>query len=122
MWSMPDKVLRIVAVLLVICAVGGFALGFAGAPKGGRLPGEAAPGGAGAPMAATEARALNTDELAPPKPPEPVEEPEKKEEEPAPKAPVEKAPVVAPEPIEPPDAVGDLIEAPPPPPPEDPPF
>jgi hypothetical protein len=121
---MPDKVLRIVAVLLVICAVGGFALGFAGAPKGGRLPGEAAPGGEGAPMAATEARALNTDELAPPKPPEPAEEPEKEEEKaPEPQTPVEKAPVLkAPEPVEQPDQVGDLLAAPPPPPPEDPPF
>lgn len=43
MWTVPKSVLRLVAVILLGCAAGAFALGIIGAePSGGRLPGEAA--------------------------------------------------------------------------------
>lgn len=128
MWSMPRQVLRIVAALLVVCAIGGFTLGVMGASKRGRLPGEAA--GAGATDAslngATDARPLNTDEFLTPQPPEPEKAEEEKDEEeeetpankvaalPAPKTPAPKPLEVAPPPPEPAPAA--------PPPPEDPPF
>lgn len=61
MWTVPLPVLRLVALLLLACAVGAFALGLLGAePGGGRLPGEAS--GAGeivAPVVATEAQPLD---------------------------------------------------------------
>ena len=124
MWTMPDKVLQVVAGLLAFCAVGGFVLGFAGAPQRGRLPGEAVAGGA-SPMAATEARPLNSDELAPPKPPEPEPEAEKAEDKPDESLiPAEKTPPLKLPPAEQapaPDPVGAIIDAAPPP-PEDPPF
>ena len=44
MWTMPRSVLRVVAVILAICAVGGFVLGVRGAPERARLPGESATG------------------------------------------------------------------------------
>lgn len=61
MWTVPQPVLRLVALLLLACAVGAFALGLLGAdPGGGRLPGEApAPGEVTAPVAATDARPLD---------------------------------------------------------------
>ena len=45
MWTMPRSVLRVVAVVLALCAVGGFVLGLRGAPERARLPGEAPQGG-----------------------------------------------------------------------------
>ena len=118
MWSMPRSVLRIVAIVLAACAVGGFVLGLRGAPERARLPGEAASGGPA--LQATDARPL--DDLvfapAPPEPePEKVEEkPEEKAEEAAAPAPVPldvpKAPAPAPAapPAVPEDKVGDLID------------
>ena len=129
MWSMPRSVLRFVAVILGLCAVGGFILGVRGAPERARLPGEAA--GASAPIQASDAQpledlVLTPSELAP--------EPKKEEEKPAETAeqtplPVEKAPEpkVAPvlkAPPPPPaeeDRVGDLIDGLTPP-PEQPPY
>jgi len=101
MWSMPHKVLQIVAGLLGACCVGGFVLGIVNTPERGRLPGEAVGGGEGSPMAATEARPLDDGELGPPKPPEPIAQvPDKGEEEeappPAPKIAPEKAPLAIP--------------------------
>lgn len=68
MWSMPQKYLRIVAVLIAICAVLGFVLGVRGTPEKGRLPGESRPGEAvgGPELQASEYQALPTD--APPRP------------------------------------------------------
>lgn len=129
MWSMPRSVLRFVAVILGLCAVGGFILGVRGAPERARLPGEAA--GGGAPIQASDAQpledlVLTPSELAP--------EPKKEEEKPAEPTeqtplPVEKAPELkaapAPKaPTTPPpeeDRVGDLIDGLTPP-PEQPPY
>lgn len=63
MWTVPQPVLRIVALLLLVCAVGAFALGILGAePRGGRLPGEGLVEGEGAtPVVATEAQALTAE-------------------------------------------------------------
>jgi outer membrane biosynthesis protein TonB len=124
MWSMPDKILRIVAGLLAACCVAGFILGVLGAPTRGRLPGEAAAGDGGTPMAATEAQPLNSEELGPPKPPEPIaQEIDEEDEKPAPPPPPKAA---APVPAPAADPVGALLEQPAPAPAapaqEDPPF
>lgn len=116
MWSMPRSVLRVVAVILAACAVGGFILGVRGAPERARLPGEAATGGPA--LQATDARPLD-DMVFAPAPPEP--EPEKVEEKPEEK--LEQAPPIAAPPLEvpkaapaptppaaPDDKVGDLID------------
>jgi hypothetical protein len=124
MWSMPDKILRIVAGLLAACCVGGFVLGVMGAPSRGRLPGEAAPGAGDAPMAAAEAQPLNNEELGPPKPPEPIaQEIDEEDEKPAPPPPPKAATPLPPAVTDP---IGQVLETPVPPPPapaqEDPPF
>lgn len=64
MWTVPQPVLRLVALLLLACAAGAFFLGVIGAePRGGRLPGEVTDGGEGvAPMSATEAQALDLED------------------------------------------------------------
>ena len=129
MWSMPRSVLRFVAVILGLCAVGGFILGVRGAPELARLPGEAA--GGGAPIQASDAQPLDDLVLTPS---ELAPEPKKEEEKPAEEAeqaptPVEKAPepkaAPAPKaPTSPPpeeDRVGDLIDGLTPP-PEQPPY
>ncbi len=129
MWSMPRSVLRFVAVILGLCAVGGFILGVRGAPERARLPGEAA--GGGAPIQASDAQPLDDLVLTPS---ELAPEPKKEEEKPAEEAeqapaPVEKAPepkaAPAPKaPTSPPpeeDRVGDLIDGLTPP-PEQPPY
>ena len=69
MWSMPRSVLRVVAVIIGLCAVGGFVLGVRGAPEKARLPGEGAPGAAaGVQLQATDAKPLDDAALAPPPP------------------------------------------------------
>lgn len=128
MWTMPRSVLRVVAVLLAVLAVGGFVLGVRGAPERARLPGESAQGGPA--LQATDARPLEDLVLTPselePEPPKVEEKPEEKAEEaPAVVAPV--APAVAPAPKAPTmpsadeDRVGDLIDGLTPP-PEQPPY
>jgi hypothetical protein len=130
MWSMPRSVLRFVAVILGLCAVGGFILGVRGAPERARLPGEAA--GGGAPLQASDARPLDDLVLTPSElAPEPKKEEEEKPAEPTEQAPlpIEKAPepkaAPAPKaPTTPPpeeDRVGDLIDGLTPP-PEQPPY
>ena len=57
MWTMPRSVLRVVAVILAICAVGGFVLGVRGAPERARLPGESATDAAA--LQATDAQPLD---------------------------------------------------------------
>ena len=132
MWTMPRSVLRVVAVILALCAVGGFVLGLRGAPDRARLPGEA-PGG-GAALQASEARPLDDlvltpSELPPQEEPKPEEKPEEKAEEVP--VPVEKPPepllkpAPAPKALTAPaadeDRVGDLIDGLTPP-PEQPPY
>lgn len=66
MWSMPRSVLRVVAVIIGLCAVSGFVLGVRGAPEKARLPGEGAPGAAaGVQLQATDAKPLDDTVLAP---------------------------------------------------------
>lgn len=123
MWSMPQKYLRIVAVLIAICAVLGFVLGVRGTPEKGRLPGESRPGEAvgGPELQASEYQALPTDA-----PPRPVAAPKpdlskKVEEAPEPPDPLEivaesaKPATPAPKPVPSTspageDRVGDLID------------
>lgn len=129
MWTMPRNVLRVVAVILAICAVGGFVLGVRGAPERARLPGESPEDGTA--LKATDARPLEDLVLTPselePEPPKTEEKPEEKAEETAPVvAPVE-APKTAPPakgpamPSADEDRVGDLIDGLTPP-PEQPPY
>ncbi len=133
MWSMPRSVLRVVAVVLALCAVGGFVLGLRGAPERARLPGEAPQGGSA--LQASEARPLDDfvltpSELPPQEQAKAEEKPEEKTDEAA--VPVEKAPTdVAAKPATAPkgpalpssdeDRVGDLIDGLTPP-PEQPPY
>ncbi|CAN5898706.1 hypothetical protein BH11PSE1_BH11PSE1_05630 [soil metagenome] len=78
MWSMPRSVLRVVAVIIGLCAVGGFVLGVRGAPEKARLPGEGPAGAApGVQLQATDAKPLDDAALAPP-PPVVVEKAEEK--------------------------------------------
>jgi len=68
-WSMPHRVLQVVAGLIVLVAVSAFAMGVINAPQRGRMPGEKAPGSAGAaPIAAAEATPLSQERIegAPP--------------------------------------------------------
>ncbi|MBR7617871.1 hypothetical protein JKL49_00600 [Phenylobacterium sp. 20VBR1] len=81
MWSMPRSVLRVVAVIIGLCAVGGFILGVRGAPEKARLPGEGPAGAApGVQLQATDAKPLDDAALAPP-PPVVVEKVEEKKPE-----------------------------------------
>jgi hypothetical protein len=70
---MPHRVQQVVAGLLALTALTAFTLGVINAPDRGRLPGERADGGSGAPSAliqATEATPLSQERIA--GPPEPV--------------------------------------------------
>ena len=64
-WSMPHRVLQVVATGLVLVSVSAFALGVTNAPSRGRMPGERAVGGAvgGAPLTATDAVPLGADRI-----------------------------------------------------------
>ena len=130
MWSMPRSVLRVVAVIIGLCAVSGFVLGVRGAPEKARLPGEGAPGAAaGVQLQATDAKPLDDTALAPPPPVVEKAEAEKKPEEKKPAADpldlaADQAPPMAvataapakpapPKPVTPPaaeDRVGDLLD------------
>ncbi len=82
MWSMPRSVLKVVAVIIGLCAVSGFVLGVRGAPEKARLPGEGPPGAApGVQLQATDAKPLGDEALAPPPPVVEKAEDEKKPEE-----------------------------------------
>lgn len=128
MWSMPRSVLRIVAGIIALCAVGGFVLGLQGTPERGRLPGEVPQAGAATGVDAPDAKPL-IDEIPPPPPPE---EKKKPEEEEVKKDEVD--PAAATLPVPPPvaagaakpsaaeDRVGDLLDGVTPPPQEDPPH
>jgi hypothetical protein len=63
-WSMPHRVLQVVAGLLVLVALSAFTVGVVNAPQRGRMPGEKVAGPAGtAPIAATDAVALGQDRI-----------------------------------------------------------
>ena len=63
-WSMPHRVLQVIAALLVLTALSAFALGIVNAPQRGRMPGEKAEGSAGAaPLAATDATPLTQERI-----------------------------------------------------------
>jgi len=72
-WSMPHRVLQVVAGLIVLVAVSAFTLGVINAPQRGRMPGEKSDGGpnGAAPIVATEATPLSQERIeGPPPPPE----------------------------------------------------
>ena len=133
MWTMPRSVLKVVAVIIALCAVTGFVLGVRGAPEKARLPGEGPPGAvSAAQIQATDAKPLGMEPLAPPPPPVRVEI--KKAPDPKPAVdPLDLAADQAPAPIKPPaprppvtptgseDRVGDLLDGITPP-PADPPH
>jgi hypothetical protein len=126
MWSMPRSVLKVVAALIVLCAVAGFVLGLQGTPEKARLPGESPAGGVGTAVDAPDATPL-VDETPPPPPPEEKKKPEdevKKEEvDPNAIAPLPvPPPVTAPPAKAPDDKVGDLLDGVTPQPQEDPPH
>ncbi len=58
MWSMPLGVRKVVAVIVALCAIGGFAMGFISVPAKSHLPGEGLPGSGAAPIDAMEATPL----------------------------------------------------------------
>jgi len=63
-WSMPHRVLQVVAGLIVVIALGAFTMGIVNAPQRGRMPGERAAGQSGAaPLAAAEATPLSQDRI-----------------------------------------------------------
>jgi hypothetical protein len=83
-WTMPHRVLQIVATMIVLAAITAFALGVLNAPQRGRLPGEKAASGApAAAIDATDATPLVDQRLdGPPEPtPEELEAKAKAEEE-----------------------------------------
>ena len=63
-WSMPHRVLQVVAVLIGLVAVSAFAAGVVNAPSRGRMPGERGAGQAGASaLVATDATPLGADRI-----------------------------------------------------------
>jgi hypothetical protein len=69
-WSMPPRVLQVVAGLIGLTALSAFTLGIVNAPSRGRLPGEGADGATGSLLQATEATPLSQERIE--GPPEPV--------------------------------------------------
>jgi hypothetical protein len=131
MWSMPRSVLKVVAVIIALCAVAGFVLGLQGTPDRGRLPGQGEPGAGGASVDAPDAKPL-VEEAPPPPPPEEKkkDEDEVKKDEVDPNS-IPTLPVAPPAgaPTKPnakpgaaEDRVGDLLDGVTPPPQEDPPH
>ena len=83
-WSMPHRVLQIVASLIALVALSAFTLGVINAPSRGRLPGErAASGGGGDTTAiqAVEATPLSQERIEGPPPPVPLTEEQKAKQE-----------------------------------------
>lgn len=75
-WTMPHRVLQIVAGLIGLAAVGAFVMGIVNAPqRGGRLPGEKAAAGAGLGTAidAADATPLSNERIEGPPQPTPEE-------------------------------------------------
>lgn len=131
MWSMPRSILKVVAMIIAVCAVTGLVLGFQGAPRKGRLPGESVKGESAEALTATDVQPLIEDIAPPPPPPEDKKVEEEKPEEadpaqpttqetppPAPPTPAKPAP----KPASPEDKVGDLLDGVTPPPQDEPPH
>jgi hypothetical protein len=84
-WTMPHRVLQIVASLLALAAVSSFVLALLNAPqRGGRLPGEKIPGvaGSGAAIEAQDATPLSNERIEGPPPPSDDDEAANDEEKP----------------------------------------
>ena len=63
-WSMPRRVLQVVAVVIGLVSVSAFAAGIINAPSRGRMPGEKVAGQAGATaLVATDATPLSADRI-----------------------------------------------------------
>ena len=118
-WSMPHRVLQVVAGLIVLVALSAFTLGVVNAPQRGRMPGEHIAGDTGAvPIQATEATPLSQERIE--GPPPPVElTPEEKAKQEADKearaaAKLAASGAVAPPPptlpVAPPDKVGEVLQ------------
>lgn len=132
-WSMPHRVLQVVAGLIVLTALTAFVLGVVNAPGRGRLPGErVAKGEDAAPLEATEATPLSQERIEGPPPPAPLtdEQKAKLEADKAAKAEADaaqtsplasgaQAPPAVPPPL-PADRLGDLLQKSAPPPEEPP--
>jgi len=130
MWSMPRSVLRVVAVIIGLCAVGGFVLGLRGTPEQGRLPGEVVKGAGAKVLDAQDAKPL-VDSV--PQQVAKAEDHKKAEDKKAvdpldaqalalaPPTPAVPPPAAAAKPKSPDDKVGDLLDVITPP-PEDPPH
>jgi hypothetical protein len=76
-WTMPPRVLQIVASLLALAAAASFVTGILNAPQRGRLPGERATGSAAASTTvidATDATPLSNERIEGPPPPSANEE------------------------------------------------
>ena len=76
-WSMPRPIVQAVGALLMVSAVGSFALGVATAPARGRLPGERLDGVTGQPIQAQDATPLTEDRLQGAAPPAELSDAEK---------------------------------------------
>jgi hypothetical protein len=79
-WTMPHRVLQVVAVLIVAAALGGFTLGVINGTQRGRLPGERAAGASSktpAAVQAVEATPLSQERIEGPPPPTPLTPEEK---------------------------------------------
>ncbi len=124
MWSMPRSLLKIVAGVLAACALTGLVLGFQGAPRKGRLPGESVKGESAEALNATDVTPFVED--APPPPPEEKapEEVKKDEVDPAEGLPPDATAVQPTAPVKPAveDKVGEILEGATPPPQDDPPH
>ncbi len=127
-WSMPHRVLQVVAGLIVLVALSAFTLGVVNAPQRGRMPGEHAAGDTGAsPIQATEATPLSQERIEGP-PPSVELTPEEKARQEADKEARAAAKLAAsgaapppPLPVPPPDKLGEMLQNVPPP-QEDPPH
>lgn len=129
MWSMPRSVLRVVAVIIGLCAVGGFVLGLRGTPEQGHLPGETAKGGSAKALDAQDVKPLadSVPEEAPkaedrkkPEDKKPVDPLDAQAQALAPPAVAVPPPATAAKPKAPDDKVGDLLDVITPPPEEPP--
>ena len=76
-WSMPRPIVQAVGALLMVSAVGSFALGVATAPARGRLPGERLDGVTGQPIQAQDATPLTEERLQGAAPPVELSDAEK---------------------------------------------
>jgi len=132
-WSMPPRVLQVVAGLIGLVALGSFTLGVVSAPHRGRLPGEPAGEGGAPVIQATEATPLSQERIEGPPPPRELTPEEKAKQEAEKKAKEEEEaaaklaaaappPTIAPPPpaaaAPPADRVGDLLDSVTPPPEE----